>query len=513
MSQPSHEGESESGAGSQESGASSYFQILRSTVLIGGSSAFAIVFAIIRNKAAAVLVGPEGFGLMSLYSALLELSQSIASLGLQSSGVRQIAEAAGAGDMERSAVIASLLRKASLLLGVLGMGALLLLRVPVSGFTFGEHADAVGVGLLSLAVLLRVVSGAQNALLQGTRQIALLARANMFAAVLGTVVTVPLLYVWGIKGIVPSLVGMAAISLMLSWVYARRVQLPQVSLTPPDIRREAPGLMKLGLVFLVTGLLTVAAAYLIRLLVMQTHGPTAAGLYQAAWTVGGIYAGFVLQAMGADFYPRLSAVCNDNEASNRLVNEQAQVGMLLAGPGLLATLSWAPFVIELLYSSKFHDAGVALRWICLGMMLRIIAWPIGFIIVAKNRQVILLVTEVIATATHLSLAWWLTPYFGVAGAGAAFFGLYAFHAVLVFCIVRRMSGFRWSAANIRLGLMLLPTSAGVFALTMLASFWQATAIGTLVTLVAGILCLGALVKLLPPESLPAPIRSRLLKAA
>src|SRR5690606_5886043 len=100
MSQPSHEGKSKSGAGSQESGASSYFQILRSTVLIGGSSAFAIVFAIIRNKAAAVLVGPEGFGLMSLYSALLELSQGIASLGLQSSGVRQIAEAAGAGDME-----------------------------------------------------------------------------------------------------------------------------------------------------------------------------------------------------------------------------------------------------------------------------------------------------------------------------------------------------------------------------------------------------------------------------
>src|SRR5690606_36774996 len=114
---------------------------------------------------------------------------------------------------------------------------------------------------------------------------------------------------------------------------------------------------------------------------------------------------------------------------------------------------------------------------------------------------------------HLSMAWWLTTYFGVAGAGAAFFGLYAFHAVQVFCIVRRMSGFRWSAANIRLGLMLLPTSAGVLALTMLASFWQATAIGTLVTLIVGILCLRALVNLLPPESPPAPICSRLLRAA
>jgi hypothetical protein len=31
---------------------------------------------------------------------------------------------------------------------------------------------------------------------------------------------------------------------------------------------------------------------------------------------------------------------------NRLVNEQAEVGLLLAGPGVIATLTFAPLVIQ-----------------------------------------------------------------------------------------------------------------------------------------------------------------------
>ncbi len=45
----------------------------------------------------------------------------------------------------------------------------------------------------------------------------------------------------------------------------------------------------------------------------------------------------VLQAMGADFYPRLAGVANNDPECNRLTNEQAQVSMLLAAPGVSAT--------------------------------------------------------------------------------------------------------------------------------------------------------------------------------
>ena len=67
------------------------------------------------------------------------------------------------------------------------------------------------------------------------------------------------------------------------------------------------------------------------------------------------------------------------------MNEQTLVGLLLAGPGVLATLTFAPLVIALFYSAKFGAAVGVLRWICLGAMLQVITWPMGFIIVAKGQ--------------------------------------------------------------------------------------------------------------------------------
>ena len=74
------------------------------------------------------------------------------------------------------------------------------------------------------------------------------------------------------------------------------------------------------------------AAYVVRILIVKHAGVDAAGLYQSAWGLGGLYIGFILQAMGTDFYPRLTAIANDNTECNRLVNEQAHVSLLLAGP-------------------------------------------------------------------------------------------------------------------------------------------------------------------------------------
>ena len=102
--------------------------------------------------------------------------------------------------------------------------------------------------------------------------------------------------------------------------------------------------------------------------------------------LGGLYVGFILQAMAADFYPRLTASAHDNPMCNRLVNEQTQVGFFLAGPGVLATLTFTPIVIGLFYSAKFLAAVAVLRWICLGTTLQVITWPMGFIIVAKGKQ-------------------------------------------------------------------------------------------------------------------------------
>ncbi|ARO23319.1 O-antigen translocase [Rhizobium sp. S9] len=490
-----------------------YTQILKSTMLMGGSSLVNVALSIVRNKAMAVLLGPEGIGLMGLYSSIVDMAQSLAGLGVGGSGVRQVAEAAGTGDTTRIAQSATVLRRISVVLALFGALLLAALAYPVSSFTFGDYQHVGGIVLLSLAVFFRLVSAGQGALIQGMRGIADLARINVLAGLFGTAVSIPLIYLFGVQAIAPSLVLIAAASIVPTWWYSRRIFPNPYPMSARQFGRQVSALLRLGFVFMASGLLTFGAAYAIRLIVLKEGGVMAAGLYQAAWGLGGLYAGFILQAMGTDFYPRLTAMIDNDVECNRLVNEQAEASMLLAGPGLLGTLTLAPLMMSLFYSAEFHGAVELLRWICLGMMLRIISWPMGFIVVAKNTQALFFWTEVAAAVVHVGLAWLLVSLLGTQGAGMAFFGLYVWHGILIYVIVRKLTGFRWSAANRRHALLFLPASGLVFLMFSILPLWPATVIGFVAVLVCGLYSLRMLVDLLPPESVPAMIRGWITKSA
>ena len=380
-----------------------YGQILKSSALMGGSTAANIAVNVVRAKAIALLLGPAGVGLVGLYSSILNLTHSVAGMGINQSGVRQIAEAAGSDETLRIARTAAVLRRTSMFLGVVGAVSLAAFCRQVSLWTFGSKEFAAPVALLSLAVLFSSISDGQAALIQGMRRITDLARIGVLAVLFGTASTLSLVYFFRERGVVPSLVSAAAITLLISWSYRRKIHIPAVSVTVPEIREEAGALLKLGSVFMANAVLMAGATYAIRILVRNNIGLEAAGLYQSAWSIGGLYVGFILQAMGSDFYPRLTAVANDDAECNRLVNEQAQIGLLLAGPGVIATLTFAPLVIAVFYAATFAAAVEPLRWMCLGMALRVIAWPMGYIVLAKGRRTTLFWTEVAATVVHVGL--------------------------------------------------------------------------------------------------------------
>jgi enterobacterial common antigen flippase len=488
-----------------------YGQILKSSALIGGSSVINIAIGIVRTKAMAMLLGPAGFGLMGVYGSIANLTQSIAGMGINSSGVRQIAEAVGSGETERIARTAVVLRRTSVFLGILGAVLLVAFSRQVSTLTFGDDQHTAAVALLSIAVFFSLVSAGQGALIQGMRRIADLARMGVLGTFFGLVISIPLVYFLREKGVVPSLIGVAAMTIITSWWYSRKIQITPPAMTASQVRQEAASLLKLGFAFMASGFLTLGAAYAVRTMVLRMAGLEAAGYYQAAWTLGGLYVGFILQAMGADFYPRLTGVAKDNAECNRLVNEQAQISLLLAGPGVIATLTCASVVITLFYSAKFGAAVEVLRWICLGTTLQVITWPMGFIIVAKGEQNIFFWAELAWTVVNVGFSWICVRSFGLKGAGIAFFGSYVFHWLLIYPIVRRLSGFRWSVANRQVGLVFISLIAVVFCGFYLLPFWYSIAIGIVAMILSGVYSLRVLLNLISMDRIPIPIRRFLVR--
>src|ERR1700747_480039 len=139
-----------------------YGQILKSSAIVGGSTVLNVGIGIVRTKVMALLLGPAGFGLAGLYASIITLTQSIAGMGINSSGVRQIAEATGSGDQDRIAKTTMVLRRTSVVLGLLGAILLVLFSRQVSIITFGDAKQRGAVCLISLAGLFLLISAGRG---------------------------------------------------------------------------------------------------------------------------------------------------------------------------------------------------------------------------------------------------------------------------------------------------------------------------------------------------------------
>ena len=491
---------------SSDSEGSSHGQILRSSALIGSSQVLILGISIVRTKLLAVLLGPAGYGLMTVYWSIGDLASSIASLGVDRSGVRQIAVSAGSGDSDRIARTATVLRRLSVVLGLVGAGVVVILSPSISTVTFGDRSYSGGIAVLSLMVLAKVVAGGQAALIQGLRRIGDLAMLGIVGALGGTAASVALVYFMGASAVAYAVVGVAVVALCASWWYSRPSRVGYGATGQVDFGQESRDLIKLGFAFMASGFLTLGASYVVRMMIIRFDGLQAAGYYQAAWALGSLYVGMILQAMGADFYPRLSAAIADSTTANRLVNEQTHVSLLLAGPGIVATLSASALLLTLFYSADFVAAVGILHYICLGMALRVITWPIGYIIVAQGRRSVFFATELAWAIANVSLSWLCIVRFGLIGVGVAFFLSYVFHWIMIYPIVRRMTGFRWTATNRRVGAIYLLLAAAVFAAVQVLTPLQALAIGILVSGLSAAYSLKLLASLVPLEQLPKPLR-------
>lgn len=488
-----------------------YGRILSASAMIGASSALNVCIGALRTKIFALLLGPEGFGLMGLYGSIIDLAVSLAGMGVGSSGVRQIAEAVATNDQNAIARTVTVLRRTSLLLGVLGACTVALFAREISSLSFTNENHVRAIALVSVAVLFRLLGAGQSALLQGMRRITDLAKVNIIGALIGTLASIPLVYFFRADGVALSLVAVSVMSLATSWWYSRRIPVAVPVMTRSESWKEASALLRLGLAFMASAFLAMGAAYFVRAIIVRDLGLEAAGLYSAAWTLGGLYVGYILQAMGTDFYPQLVGVANDHARCNQLVNDQTQVSLLLAGPGIIATLTFASLVIGTFYSDKFNGAVEVLRWICVGIALRVITWPIGYIIVAKNRQFLFLGSDIAWTIVNVGLTSYFIRQFGLVGAGMAFFGSYVFHGFVNYPIVAALTGFRWSRANIVTFTFFFGSIAvASCSLALLPAPW-AILLASLVTSISCIYSLRALLHLMSTDRLPKRIRGLLVR--
>ena len=138
--------------------------------------------------------------------------------------------------------------------------------------------------------------------------------------------------------------------------------------------------------------------------------------------------------------------------------------------------------------------------------MRALTWPMGFIIVAKNRQMLFIASDVAWTCLNISLTLLCVDSFGVTGAGMAFFGSYLFHLLLIYPIVRHLSGFRWSLQNVQVAIINLVVLILVFCGSYFIEPMPLMALGAVAVTLSGFYSARTLVTLVSWAQIPRRLR-------
>lgn len=412
---------------------------------MGAASVLNILSGLIKMKAVALLLGPAGVGAIGLFQNLMQSATLVSALGIGTVGTRQVAAAEAQGDAATIARVRFALFWGMLALALLGAGAFWLASGWIARTALDDAGQAPQVAWLALGVLLGVLALSQTALLSGMRRIGHLARLRVLSGIAATAGGIAAIWLWGLPGAVALVLLVPLTGVLLGLYYVRRLRLPQAG-TPalPDLIGEWRAMVALGFTFMLSSLTMPMAELAVRTLIQRDLGTEALGQFQASWAIGMMYLTFILGAMSTDYYPRLSGVITDRPAASRMINEQTEVALLLCGPVLLGMLALAPWVIHLLYSRAFGAAVDILHWQLLGDVLKVLCWPLGFVVMAAGAGKTFALAQTLGAAAFVVVTYLALPVMGVSATGVGFIAIYLVILPINLFAAHRWTGYRWS---------------------------------------------------------------------
>jgi enterobacterial common antigen flippase len=436
--------------------------IFHSTLILSGSSIVNIFMGLITAKTFASLIGPDGLGYMGLLQGLSGLVAIVVGMGITTGIVRSGAQAIAQGNQDH---FNALVTAGWVIVGVtsiLAFVALAAFRVPIAAAMLGDSGYSRDVVLLGIALVIGLSASIQASQINAYQRVSWLARLSIANTIGSAGIGMLFVWQWGFRGIAPGMVVGSVMMLATSRFAIRRAISTHMAVAPRDQTIAAGrSLLQFGIPYTGSMLVGTGVQMILPVIVLHELSQTDVGYYRAALSISVNYLGFLLAAMGQDYYPRVSALSDKPSELVICANQQLRLILILATPLILGVLALAPHVVPIIYAPSFSPTVELLEWQLIGDIFKFSSWTMSFVILARNKGSTFFLTELIGGVVTLLSTWFSIKIWGFSGLGIGFLIGYAVYYLVVWLIVRRDVPLIWSRSNILLMLGALVAAASI----------------------------------------------------
>ncbi len=395
--------------------------LLGTIVAIGFLQALSILANVARAKVIAVLVGPEGLGVVGIVDQTVLLVMNFGTLSLPLSALTILSGSyrEGPAAFKRTYLTFLAVISASTLVGTVGMVALVAARSSLLGESLLRYQPLLILGLLSVPALAASNYGASVlAAAQRARQSTLVVAGSAMAMCLAAVVGVP---VAGLKGLYwGSLVAGSLVAVVIISHLHRHLHLPlfarQVSLAA-ELKHQP------DLVFYCISYFLVSIAYplvwlIARYSVLDQFGEAEAGRLQAviALMVG---FGTVLRPVNTRLLlPIVSGPGDTDQKFRDTIDVQRRLTVTLALLAMPLVL-FPNWILALLYSAAFTAAGPYVHLFIVAEVILILGWTYQVLVLGMNDMRAWAPTFFLGYGCLGVMSWGLGRTYGIGGVAVA----------------------------------------------------------------------------------------------
>jgi len=343
----------------------------------------------------------------------------------------------------------------TVILGAFGALLVYFFSPKISYLVFNTFEYASQISLLGIAVLFANLTGGYLATIQGTGGTKNLAIFNVLSGMFNLIISVILFVNFGSRGIIPSIVSIAIVEFGLAIFLARKIYFKKITFSIYSFFKRTKVMIVLGFSFMVTSLGSSLLALAINSLITKNISIEAVGIYAAATALTVIFINFVLSAMSADFYPRLTSLIESDDKARNLINKQTEIGICLVLPGLFATAALSDLLVPIFYSDDFIQASSLIPIMVMGCLPRIISWPLGYIMIVKAASRLIILSEILLSIANFFFVFMFIENIGLWAPVIGVLIVRLSHILITYIAGMHLIDFKWSKRLLRIIFVLL----------------------------------------------------------
>jgi PST family polysaccharide transporter len=376
-----------------------------------------IICLIVVNKMIAIYVGPSGFAAISQLQNIIQGAMSISTVGVSGAVVKYTAEYSG-NEKKLTEYLSTTVLVCFLFTFITSITIFFSADYITSQYLSGADYSYF-LKVLSVSLIFTVFNVLCLSIVNGKEKIKLFVILNVFSSLFTLFYSCILIYYSQLTGALFSLVTAQALIAFFIVFYCLKLKVVKLSYFFQGIDVDSLKKTTAFSLMVVIPSLTWPFIYsLIRSDITQSLGIEYAGNWDAMWKFSGIYLSFITSILGIYYLPRLSKIVGKK---NLIV--ELKEGYKIILPFLLLSCITIYFsknlIIRYLFTDEFYLMAELFGWQLVGDFIKIVAWLISYVFLAKAMVKVQLITEISLAVTFYMLSKYLVDILGFYGVAVA----------------------------------------------------------------------------------------------